>query len=123
MESKPVEIALAHGEKLELLKRTLAEKTKRLEEVERKLRELKREDAEMAYLCTFIGPEYINPQGTSNAEQVAPLDQEREQIVYVCTLIENKLTELMQGGEQGAGAQPAAQPRQGGQRGMWGPAA
>ena len=47
VDSKPIQVVLSPGEITELLKRTIGEQTKRLEEVERKLRELKREDAEM----------------------------------------------------------------------------
>jgi len=119
MESKPIEIVLSAAEMLEVVNHTLRDKTKDLEEVERKIRELKREDAEQDFLYTFVDSQYINPENKSNAEEIAPLEQERELLVYIITCTENKLAEIQGGGAPAASSKQAPPQQQQGGAGMW----
>ncbi|MFH1708117.1 MAG: hypothetical protein ABIF71_09385 [Planctomycetota bacterium] len=110
MELKSVEVDLDDGEKVELLKRTVNDRTKELLEVERRIRELKREDAERDYLAAFIGVEYINPEGQNHAAEIEPLMQKRELLAYIVTMSEKKLNEVLHGMPAGAAAAAAAAP-------------
>ena len=125
MESKPIEVVLSPAEKLEVVKHTLRDKKKDLEECERKIRELKREDAERAFLYTFVDQQYVNPENINNEAEIAPLEQEREVLIYVISCVEAKLAELEGGGApapQAASQDPQTQqqnqPRQQGGN-MW----
>lgn len=111
MELKSMDVVLSNAEKYELVKRTLQEKEEELTEVERKMRALMTEDAELTYLSEFIGSEYINPEGINHSADVAPLQQQREYLGYVITKLEEKKAELEQNisGNAGAQAQPAGQ--------------
>lgn len=110
MERKPVDVSLTEAEKYELVKRTLKEKEEELTTVERDMRELMTEDAELEYLSGFIGAEYINPENKNNAAAITPLQQKREYLVYVVAKLEEKKKELEQA-VAGGGA-PKSQPAQ-----------
>jgi hypothetical protein len=84
---------------------------------------MKRKDAEMDYLSSFIGAEYINPGNESNAEKVAPLEEKRQYTAFIVTKLEEKLAELEGRGapvpEVAQDAQsPARSPEE--RKGMWG---
>jgi hypothetical protein len=131
MERKPVDVSLTEAEKYELVKRALKEKEEELSNVERDMRDLMTEDAELEYLSSFIGAEYINPEGKNNVEEITPLQQKREYLAYVVAKLEEKKNELEQGVARGAGSPPPSgqeaasgspAPPPSGKQDMWGSA-
>jgi len=124
MELKPIDVSLTEAEKYELVKRVLKEKIEELQNVERRMKELMREDAETAYLESFIGAEYINPEGKTNQAELEPLQAQREYLAYVITRLEERKAELEQriAGRRAAAEQvrPAPRPPSPSSRDMWG---
>ena len=109
MELRAIDVGLTEAEKYELVKRILKAKEEELRKVERQMREFVTEDAELEYLSSFIGAEYINPEGKNNTHEIAPLQQQREYLAYVITKLEEKQMELEQMVTQGGGAAQGAQ--------------
>ena len=100
MEIKPINIELSLAEQSELVKRTMKAKKSRLDKIESRLRELKRNDIEMNYLADFIGAEYINPEGKNHQAEVEQIELERQQLGYIITMLENRIMELENSGSQ-----------------------
>lgn len=118
MELKPIDITLSDNEKTELLKYTIRDKTGELEDIERKMRELKRVDAETEYLSSLIGVEYVNPENKDNSVELKDFEEKRRILGYIITCSENRLAESekkspgSQQEEKGAVYQKFSRPQQ-----------